>query len=508
MRTSVHELLDGMTAAELDMIAADIPADLPDGAGDRIAALAAGKAGIGQKKKKHFNRYLLVAALAIIMASALVGCYVADEVQYARATEFFDLNNLSADGLSRSEIKRVYRDITTESLSYDKSFEVLGQNTRVVSLQGVDISITNFANNANLSGSDGFYPYQDEPIPSKGVYYDMDHDADENGNHTDAFLAKYLDGEQVWRTVISGNLYANGYLDAGDIVYVYGDVQEIIGGDPTLCVAAMASDSGDILWKKNLGERYSYPAAALTPEGDIALISCFRLTDTHRLAFCVLSRDGSIVKERVSEVPSGMINVGKAAATGDGYLVTAWYYGDWEKSDTRSRLRLMKLSAEGEPMQTLRYGDEGYTYEISDIREYDGRVFVSATARPAQSQLYRNLENEDYEIDSDHPFGNTTEKWRDRARAEFSAVLFIFDPDSGSPEQFYTVGGTFSGLLGTDDSGNLTWNVERILTCGFSPATSAFSIYGSTRRYVYTFDSAEDLLTQERTDLIGGYATH
>ena len=84
-------------------------------------------------------------------------------------------------------------------------------------------------------------------------------------------------------------------------------------------------------------------------------------------------------------------------------------------------------------------------------------------------------------------------------------MLFVIDPDSGEVVQFCNVGGAFGGELGADESGSLTWNVERILTCGYAPKTYRYDIYGHTRRYIYTFDSESDTLRQERTDLIGKY---
>ena len=48
---------------------------------------------------------------------------------------FFDENGLSTEGLSREDVKAVYRDITTQCFTYDKTAEVIRR-----SVPGVEIS--------------------------------------------------------------------------------------------------------------------------------------------------------------------------------------------------------------------------------------------------------------------------------------------------------------------------------------------------------------------------------
>ena len=529
MKRSVYGLLDGVTAAELDTAAADLAAGLPDGAGERITALAAEKAGVRQKNRRNLSRILAIAACMAVFMGALAGCYAVDEAQYRRAAEFFDLNHLSTEGLDRSQIKRVYRDITTESLSYDKSLEVLAQNSRIdtsaepKSIAGVDISILNSTNSVNVlphnavydlnSGSyrdavdengDGLYfmSFARAAAPAEGLYYLLDcKEGDESVWYRSTSVEKYVDGESLWRTELSQAFYPERCLDAGDLIYVWGHNGS--GSHQYDRMAALDAESGEALWEKSLGSNDYGISAALTQQGEIAVFSCEN--SAHQLIFRVIDRGGRVIKECQSDLPAGMINVGKAITVKDGYLVEAWYSGDREQSDSRSRLRLMKLSADGEPVQTIRYGDESYSYDLSDMTEHNGKIILSATARPTDSRLYRDGDLSSVSADA---FGRFTEEWRDRAREEFSAVLFVIAPDSGEPERFYTVDGAFAGGLGTDAEGNLTWNAERILTCAYSPFTSAFSIYGNTRRYIYTLDSAADRLRQERTDLLGGFTDH
>ena len=45
--------------------------------------------------------------------------------EYQAAVEFFETNKLSTDGLTRTEVKEIYRDITTNKFQYKKTGEVI-----------------------------------------------------------------------------------------------------------------------------------------------------------------------------------------------------------------------------------------------------------------------------------------------------------------------------------------------------------------------------------------------
>ena len=150
MKTNLTEILDACTPEELDDALRDIDAPLPaDASLDRIQRRAMENAGI-VRPVKRYQKALLIAAAVIVTAVVLVGCYVADVAEYNRAVEFFELNSFSTEGLTRGEIKRVYRDITTESLSFDKSYEVIGRNSTADSVEGMDIRIMNKIGRAHV----------------------------------------------------------------------------------------------------------------------------------------------------------------------------------------------------------------------------------------------------------------------------------------------------------------------------------------------------------------------
>ena len=79
------------------------------------------------KKIGRIKRYCIIAACIVLIFAAGFGTYVAaSEIkEYKDAVEFFEDYDLSTEGLTRGEIKKVYRDITTKSFTYSKTAEVI-----------------------------------------------------------------------------------------------------------------------------------------------------------------------------------------------------------------------------------------------------------------------------------------------------------------------------------------------------------------------------------------------
>ena len=81
------------------------------------------------EKTSHRIRWgALAACLALIVIIGSTGFAIAAEAkEYNNAVAFFEENGLSTEGLSRSEVKAVYRDITQKTFSYGKTAEVIQQ---------------------------------------------------------------------------------------------------------------------------------------------------------------------------------------------------------------------------------------------------------------------------------------------------------------------------------------------------------------------------------------------
>ena len=117
-------------------------------------------------------------------------------------------------------------------------------------------------------------------------------------------------------------------------------------------------------------------------------------------------------------------------------------------------------------------GNAGGRYEIADVLDY-------------------LFSNNIWEISS--------EALTPMVRKNYTALLLICDPRSGTPLEFYSVEGSLGGKLAVSEEGALLWDVESIASTFFSPATSSFTIGGSCEVFRYRFGSDGLLLSQENT---------
>jgi len=96
-----------------------------------LAACAAQDLHVGQaepkpKRRPHLKPVLAsLVALGVLLSGATVYAAIAEARDYAAAVTFFNTNNLPLDGLSRSEIKHVYRDISTGTFTFGKTADVV-----------------------------------------------------------------------------------------------------------------------------------------------------------------------------------------------------------------------------------------------------------------------------------------------------------------------------------------------------------------------------------------------
>ncbi len=504
MKKSVSDLLNNCQPQELDSFLDAVTVKMPEEAdGDRIRALAMQKAGVSPKRRA-LRKVALIAACITVVAAILVGCYVAEKVEYDNAVKFFDLNDLDTEGMSRDDIKRVYRDITTERFQYDDSYTVL--NREDYHVEGVAINITNNANNMNngaiesLSvGQFGAVGHGD--IPDDTLYF-VDDEFQKSGKN-------------VWRTKLP-HYYSDYYIAGGKALiwgsYIYDEAHDYMHTS----VALIDDKDGAILWEKTLDSKYHFdedPQAVLTDDGRIAVLTIAtddRFSGENYLVFRELDLNGKIVKEHEQRTDD-IYYTNLLTPLSDGWLAVYDKVfcggGSWTES------YLLKLDKNGIIQNQWRFSQndsDGYSYEIADMIEHDGKLFVCAQARSNCSTLYENADYENIPENTDSLAYGFTDKWRDAARKEFSAVLLVFEPKDNKPERFYTVEGAMAltDSLRVDDDGNLIWQVGRIVKCGWAPWANSYSLYGITRRYDYTLDSNKKLIKQDRTNIFKRFQTH
>lgn len=459
-----------------------------DGVDDGI--LARSESPVSRRRARSFRKWGALAACAALAVS-LAGVTVAAEArEYRAAAAFFAENGLSMEGLSRWDVKAVYRDITTQRFTYEKTAEVLERT-----VPGLEIS-------QREPTPEELAALWDRNVwrntrPGAGICYRID--CQEKLDESLGFdvldksvLSCYRDGDLLWTAEFSG-IYVEGSTATSAGTAVWGRSDTWSSEQPTRGWLARVDGAGGILWQRQLdhGFEHEYIAAVLdNGDGTWAVIS---RGDLRSLCLSQYGTDGEELSFHHTEV--GNRGIWNAARLGDGYLVQLGHMPDGETA------RLARLDHEGNLIDNFIYEGEDCDYYLTDMVEFEGRVYLSAYAVPKQTgeggryeiaDILRDVfEREDWEISS--------EELTPLVRDNYTAVLLLCGLEGGAPETFYSVRGSLGGALRVNSAGELEWDVESVVNTFFSPATSSFSIGGTCQVFRYAFDGTGALVRQEDT---------
>ncbi len=442
--------------------------------------------------------------LVLLIAGFSTYAIAADIREYNEAVTFFLENDLPMEGLSRGEIKRVFRDIKTGTFTYDKTAEVIEKSIIEGSIGGYEIfqedpTPQDLRNLWNYKNIHGYYMRRDSIKHKDGVSYRYlsreKYDEDLGFHvHDVSILEKYINDKPVWNVEFS-SFWIEGYVPFDEKVIVYGQSPTTPDIQKSYAWMALVDSNGTILWQKRLenGFKSEYIGAIVPSDEKIVVFSRGDLR-----YFCLNEYDiqGNVVKFHKTEV--GNYGIWNAAKLGDGYIVQLGNFIAGEYA------RIVKVSRDGEIVDSFLYESDDIHYYITDMLEYNGLIYLSAYSVPVTEDEENQGSRQDIAAILKYIFDGrldiSNEELTDLVREHFTAVLLVCSPESGRPQEFYSVKGSLGGRLALDDSKKLTWDVESITDTFFSPATSAFTIGGASYVYRYTFDQDGRLLERVKTD--------
>ncbi|MBO4848007.1 MAG: hypothetical protein J5586_02530 [Clostridia bacterium] len=134
MKKRIDEILDGVGAEEADSLLCGIEEPGTDILSSRrIAKAALAKAGVGSsahRSRISVKTLLRIAACAVLVLGLTAGAiaYAADAREFVAAKAFLEQNNISSDGLSRAQIKTVFRDILNRRFADPETNTILLNN--------------------------------------------------------------------------------------------------------------------------------------------------------------------------------------------------------------------------------------------------------------------------------------------------------------------------------------------------------------------------------------------
>ncbi|HJD24088.1 MAG TPA: hypothetical protein H9694_08085 [Firmicutes bacterium] len=311
--------------------------------------------------------------------------------------------------------------------------------------------------------------------------YSLRVDSDLIGTFT-SVLEKSVDGQPVWTREFHER-YIAGYIEAESAVVVYGNATEESGG--AAWVALLDADSGRFLWKEDLQSKAQADKAVIhSAQGTISSVDIFSSGE----GFLRLDRydgEGNLLLSKTSEVAwDGRVE--KAVQVGGGYIIQ-WI----DYSGVNEYSRLFWLDGAGMVTGAVQYEADDMYYHITDMVEFEGKLYLSAYAFPIEGNISREINavlnafGQEYS-NSKEFFQN--EESIDKVltpltRENYTAVLLVCAPKTGTPQAVYTVDGGIGGGLDLSDAGQLIWNVESLSATSYSPFTSAYTIQGACRVY-------------------------
>ena len=443
---------------------------------------------------------VLAACLVIFIVIGSTATAFAFEIkEFNTAVAFFEKNGLSTEGLSRSEIKEVYRDITTKSFTFGKTAEVLQQAVR------------------------GWEIEQDEPAPedlaalwdknvrintvsNKGVSYRLESkyvmDQQKGFDVFDkSILECYQDGKIIWSAEFK-DFYVEDYASTKEGTVLWGQSDIFSSSDTPHSWIALVDEEGGVVWQKRLDHGFKNESVASilrNGDGTWAVIS---RGDLKYLCLSCYDADGKELSFHKTEV--GNFGIRNAARLGDGYIVQLWnqFNGD--------TALLCKMDREGVLTDNFSYEDDHSDYYIKDMVEFEGQVYLSAYSVPKQQDEGGRHEIAnllDYVSSKGAGWVDiTSEELTPIVRDNYTALLLMCDPEGGTPKTFYSVKGSLGGKVSVNDAGQLEWNVESITSTFYSPLTSMFTIGGTCKVFQYSFDASGKLIGQTDTGETVRYA--
>lgn len=491
MKHMLDDFFKELAPNEFDEIMPDnLDVKLPKTVLKRIEKKALQKSGI-KNNRQHFNFKILAPIAACLVFVVGIGGFamVAEAKEYNAAVDFFAQNGLSSNGLSREDLKAVYRDISTNHFTNNKTAEVIRR-----SVPGVEI-------------------FQQEPTPEelsalwnrnvqnsagacKGIdYYAWTKYKFDETLGFDVFDKSVVDcynnGETIWSTEISSFLVLDCALTSNGTA-AWGYTWTWSSEQPSPAWLAMLDNSGNKLWERQLDHNYKNENIVTVLDNDDGTWAVITRGDNESLCLAQYDINGNELS--FEETMIGVRGIRNAARLGDGYLVQLYNY---TSGDTA---HLVKLDRDGSFTDTFVYESEDCDYYITDMTEFEGNVYLSAYAVPKQID-----EGGRHDIANVLDYVFTKENWEISSeeltpivRENYTAVLLLCNPNGGEPKNFYSVKGSLGGTLAIEED-QLKWDVESVVSTYFSPATSSFSVGGECRVYRYSFDKSGALAEREDT---------
>ncbi len=406
-------------------------------------------------KKKRPYKALIAACLTIVLAvSIFAGSAIAIEAaEYKEAVEFFNGNSLSTEGLTREDIKAIYKDITQKTFSYDKTADVL--NTYSIEMFNMALaasdsdSLITFWENRDSTKD----KYDTSLIEKSEVWYDKKFDS----------LSCYKGDELLWEYKYTAEV-SPLITDVGIVLYGYSGSYL----DSNKAYVSMLDKDGSLLWEYTESDNTSLFDTAVFTENKIVLFGrdYDAEHDMYSTLFTVLGINGEVQNSRNLDID---LNSQYAASTriGDTYIVA------------NNAAEILFFSLDGDLKEKKTFLDGDKKYHIRDIVAHGEKVWIFTykimdfdNIISPEYQEIRDIEidyhqKSNYGENKDYTWGSVPaeqrEKYTKYFQDKFEATIFVCN-ETGEISKAYTSKASdfYSTDVEIDSDGNLSLYVKTI----------------------------------------------
>ncbi len=420
------------------------------------------------KNHEKRSRFQLKPIIAVCMAAVLlIGCFsgytvITEAKEYKAAAAFFEEYDLPTEGLTRADIKAIYKDITLKAFSYEKTLEIL--NAFSVETFSVELGARNREELENLWDYRN-YILRNPLTRQDGIHYEINGtDFGADGLPTKSIIKRFHGDELLWIRPVDCWIIlglSSGFVEFAEGTILYATAR---GNIPSYGIVMMFDNTGNILWEKTSeAEPDSDFTAAVLDNDQIAIFGHrFKDTGSGRQWYFIYKRynfQGELLLEHERQLEAYQ-RISTVTLIGDHYLAKRFSHND--------SYQLLSISKQGDFIDKISYAENGKEYLIQDIYTYNGKVYLSAMLSNTDAEIFskefQDLLMEyykDYLRDDITAPESYNKRLRDLLIERYTAVLLVCD-NNGAVEIAYSAPNARAGSFSVTSNQLLQWQVIRI----------------------------------------------
>lgn len=474
----------------------------------------------------------LIAACLVGVLLIGGGAVAVDAITYTQAKDFFTENGLSIQGLSREDVRAVYRDITTKSFTYEKTDEVITQSISKV-VPGYEITIDiddpeklrmlwESWRNGELAKVviDGKVRESSGDIYQDGIWYENEPISvynEEKGRFEirETVVRKYQNDTLFWESAVP--LMARLIKPIGDGTVVVGENEHISGPadmprEGMHQRIAYLDGNGQILWEDFFTEE-NWCTAGETDRaydnGDetfTVITRGARRENDNVIRSVVVWRydlNGQRLSYKVNDI--GLWSLSKVFQSGEYYILSL--------SNEATEYKTVIMDADGTLQTGVEYQITDQLQKIQDIVEVGNCRYISAYTMRTDGSLDEfgraNVAlTQEKEALWEQVDKISEEELIESIRSHYSAVLLRCDIETGQMQTFYSVPGAIADKLEVSESGELIWYLQSLTQAEMVAVPNSYTgclIRGTSVIYRYIFDAEGNLTEKENTGELATY---